>query len=51
MKHRVTGHQINVDEASGDFWRAAGYREDAPVKKTAAKAAPAKKTAEAKRAK
>lgn len=51
MKHRVTGHQINVDEASGDFWRAAGYREDAPAKKVAAKATPAKKTAAVKRSK
>ena len=42
LTHPATGHQINVDEESSDFWKAAGYRADqqsapkAPAKKVAA---------------
>jgi len=42
LGHPVTGHEIKVDEASVEFWKAAGYRE--PAKPTAKKAA-AKKAA------
>ena len=37
LTHPVTGHQINADDESVDFWKAAGYREPeskkAPTKK------------------
>lgn len=43
LTHPATGHQINVDDESADFWKAAGYRADekstpkAPAKKAASK--------------
>ena len=42
LTHPVTGHQIQVDDESADFWKAAGYRE------TEQKKAPAKKSASSK---
>ena len=44
LTHRATGHQINVDDESAEFWKAAGYREDKPAAKATKKAA-AKKSA------
>lgn len=40
LTHPVTGHQISTDDASVEFWQAAGYRADeakAPAKKAASK--------------
>lgn len=40
LTHPVTGHQLNTDDESVEFWEAAGYRAEkakAPAKKTAAK--------------
>lgn len=41
LTHPATGHQINTDEESVEFWKAAGYRQveqkKAPAKKTASK--------------
>lgn len=45
LTHPATGHQINVDDESADFWKAAGYRADkesTPTKTPAKKAAPKK---------
>lgn len=44
LTHPATGHQINVDDESTDFWKAAGYREDqkSTPKTPAKKAAPKK---------
>lgn len=41
LKHPVTGHTVRTDDESADYWRAAGYRDEA--KKTAAKKAAAPK--------
>ena len=38
----VTGHVVRTDEASAEFWKAAGYRE--PAKKAPAKKAASKKS-------
>lgn len=43
LTHQVTGHHISTDEASVDFWQAAGYRAE-KSKAPAKKAAPAKKS-------
>ena len=43
LKHPVTGHEVRTDEASADFWKAAGYR--APVQEQKPQAAPRKRTA------
>ena len=42
LRNPVTGHEVKTDDASADFWKAAGYR--APEQK-----APAKKAAQAKK--
>lgn len=45
LKHLVTGHEIQADKDSIEFWNAAGYRETSPAKKAPAKkAAPSKKS-------
>lgn len=46
LTHSVTGHQINTDDESVEFWEAAGYRAEkakAPAKKAAAKKSSTKK--------
>lgn len=46
LTHSVTGHQINTDDESVEFWEAAGYRVEkakAPAKKAAAKKSSTKK--------
>ena len=38
LTHPATHHEVKTDEASADFWRAAGYRDSetkAPAKKAA----------------
>ncbi len=45
LTNPATGHEINVDDESADFWKAAGYRADrasAPKKAAPKKAAPKK---------
>ncbi len=50
LTHRATGHQIRTDEASVEFWRAAGYRDadgsdaerKAPARRRSTKKAAAK---------
>ena len=42
LKHPVTGHEVRTDEASVEFWKAAGYRAPADEKP---KAAPRKRAA------
>ncbi len=40
LTNPATGHEVKTDEASADFWRAAGYRDTtpkAPAKKAASK--------------
>lgn len=41
LTHPVSGHRISTDDASLEFWKAAGYRiveePKAPAKKAAAK--------------
>lgn len=44
LTHPATGHQINVDDESAAFWKAAGYREVEVKKAPAKKAASAKKS-------
>jgi hypothetical protein len=46
LTHPATGHQINVDDESADFWKAAGFQADqeSTPKKAPAKKATAKKT-------
>ena len=46
LSNPATGHEIKVDEASAEFWRAAGYREteQKPAKKATAKRASASKS-------
>lgn len=41
LTHPATGHQINVDEESTDFWKAAGFQPVEP-KSTPKKASPAR---------
>lgn len=48
LTNPATGHQINVDEESADFWKAAGYR---AVEESTPKKAPAKKAASKKSSK
>lgn len=46
LTHSVTGHRINTDDESVEFWEAAGYRAEkakAPAKKAAAKKSSTKK--------
>lgn len=46
LTHSVTGHQINTDDESVEFWEAAGYRAEkakAPAKRAAAKKSSTKK--------
>ena len=43
LRNPVTGHEVKTDEASVDFWAAAGYRAE-PKKAAAKKAASAKKS-------
>ena len=46
LTHSVTGHQINTDDESVEFWEAAGYRAvkaKAPAKRAAAKKSSTKK--------
>lgn len=43
LKHPVTGHEVRTDEASVDFWKAAGY--SAPAETEKPKAAPRKRSA------
>jgi hypothetical protein len=45
LTHAVTGHQVETDDASVDFWKSAGY---VPDVKPAARKAPAKKAAASK---
>jgi hypothetical protein len=46
LTNPVTGHEVRTDEASVDFWAAAGYVKQeepkAPAKKAASKRAPRK---------
>lgn len=42
LTHPVSGHELETDDASVDFWKTAGYVE---VVKTPTKKAPAKKAA------
>jgi len=46
LSNPATGHEIKVDEASLDFWKAAGYREveQKPARKAAARKAAARKS-------
>ena len=44
LKHPVTGHEVRTDEASADFWKAAGYRAPAS-EESKPKAAPRKRAA------
>lgn len=40
LTHSVTGHRITTDDASVEFWKAAGYRAEeqkAPAKKAASR--------------
>lgn len=48
LTHPATGHQINVDDESADFWKAAGYRDD---QSSTPKKAPAKKATSSKSSK
>ncbi|HEY9494780.1 MAG TPA: hypothetical protein VIR15_08005 [Intrasporangium sp.] len=32
LTHRTTGHKVRTDEASVEFWQAAGYREGEDAK-------------------
>lgn len=43
LRNPATGHQIQTDDTSAEFWRAAGYR-DEPKKAPSKKAAPSKKS-------
>lgn len=45
LTHPATGHQINVDDESSDYWKAAGYR---GIEKSSP-ATPAKKAASPKK--
>jgi hypothetical protein len=46
LKNPVTGHEVRTDEASADFWKAAGYRslEQEPKPKAAPRKRAAKKS-------
>ena len=45
LTHPVTGHTVQTDGESVEFWTAAGYREDkATTKKAPAKKAASRKT-------
>ena len=43
LRNPVTGHEVRTDEASAEFWKAAGYRPPAVEEKP--KAAPRKRSA------
>jgi len=43
LRNPVTGHEVRTDEASVDFWKAAGYR--APEQEPKPKVAPRKRAA------
>lgn len=47
LRNPATGHEINADKDSLEFWKAAGYREAAST----AKKAPAKKASSSKTSK
>ena len=44
LSHPVSGHRIRTDEASVEFWVAAGYREAKAESKAPAKKAASRKT-------
>ena len=46
LTHRVTGHQIKTDEASVEFWKAAGYLAGESESKPAPRRRATKKAAE-----
>ena len=43
LTNRATGHEVRTDEASVDFWLAAGYVKQEPEKKPAPRRRAAKK--------
>ena len=49
LTHVVTGHELVTDDASVDFWKAAGYADTAEPKPPAKKSAAKKSTSKSKK--